>query len=120
MRDKVELTLADGQTVDALWTDASPRSGLGWTLVYAPGAGSSLADPFGQFLSEVLPGAGISVLRFQFPYQQAKRRFPDRMPTLEATWRSAIGWARGKDGRLVISGRSMGGRVASYVAAQGE
>ena len=38
------------------------------TLVYAPGAGSNLQDPFGKYLAERLGGAGITTVRFQFPY----------------------------------------------------
>jgi len=60
------------------------------------------------------------MLRFQFPYAEAGRRLPDRPPILEATWRAAIRAARAHAARLVVGGRSMGGRIASQVVAQGE
>jgi len=103
--------------VSSLWTPAeAPGDTL---LVYAPGAGSSLADPFGAFLATELAPRGISCLRFQFPYSEAKRRAPDPPRVLEATWNAALSDARMLGERVVASGRSMGGRIASQVAAQG-
>ena len=88
-------------------------------VVYAPGAGSSLRDPFGVFLAGRLAEAGYGLLRFQFPYTEAGRPMPDRNPVLEATWRAVIEAAREMSPRLVAGGRSMGGRIASQVVAQG-
>ena len=107
----------DAGTVTALRTpaEASPR----WTFVYAPGAGSNIHDPFGAYAARELASHAVTTLRFQFPYMEAKKRGPDRPPVLEATWRAVIETAR-KDGtRLVVGGRSMGGRIASQVVAQG-
>ncbi len=104
--------------VSAIRTDA-PRTGSGRLYVYAPGAGANLDDPFGCYLAERLPSAGVSLLRFQFPYMEAGRRAPDRTPVLEETWRAAIAAARPSARVLLIGGRSMGGRIASMVAAQG-
>ena len=93
--------------------------GAGWTFVYAPGAGSNIRDPFGAFAAAALAAAGITTLRFQFPYMEAGRRAPDRPPLLEATWRAVIDATRAYASRLVAGGRSMGGRIASQVVAQG-
>jgi hypothetical protein len=105
--------------VSALLTEAAAGN---WLFVYAPGAGSSLNDPFGEYAARILPEAGIAVLRFQFPYQEAKRSGPDRNDVLEASWRAAIETARSETGgrRIVAAGRSMGGRIASQVVAAGE
>jgi predicted alpha/beta-hydrolase family hydrolase len=91
----------------------------GTLVIYAPGAGSSLRDPFGAYLAPRLVEAGVSLLRFQFPYTEAGRRLPDRNPVLEETWRAALETARKLAPRLVAGGRSMGGRIASQVVAQG-
>jgi predicted alpha/beta-hydrolase family hydrolase len=107
----------DAGPVTALRTPAEgePR----WTFVYAPGAGSNVHDPFGAYAARELASHGVTTLRFQFPYMEAKKRGPDRPPVLEATWRGAIETAR-KDGtRIVAGGRSMGGRIASQVVVQG-
>ena len=90
-----------------------------WTFVYAPGAGSNLRDPFGQRLAERLPGAGIALVRFQFPYQEARSRRPDRPSTLLATWRAVLESARTDGTRTAIGGRSLGGRIASVLASEG-
>src|SRR5439155_455373 len=111
----IRVALPDGSTVSAILTSGEAHQGSNWILVYAPGAGSSLRDPFGEFAARMLPRHGIDVLRFQFPYAEAARHPPDRTPVLEATWRAAIEAARAPERRLVVSGRSMGGRIASQV-----
>lgn len=103
--------------VSAIRTDA-PQAGSGRLYAYAPGAGANLDDPFGRYLAECLPSQGLSVLRFQFPYMEAGRRAPDRPPVLEAAWRAVIAAARPSARVLLIGGRSMGGRIASMVAAE--
>jgi predicted alpha/beta-hydrolase family hydrolase len=91
-----------------------------WTFVYAPGAGSNVRDPFAALAARELAPHGVGTLRFQFPYSEEGRKAPDREPVLEATWRAAIASARPRGGRLVVGGRSMGGRIASQVVSQGE
>ncbi len=88
-------------------------------FVYAPGAGSDLFDPFGTFLSMHLAESGIESWRFQFPYMEAHRRRPDAPAVLEATWRAVISAADLPPGSSIVGGRSMGGRIASQVVAQG-
>ncbi len=91
----------------------------GCVLVYAPGAGSNLQDPFGSYLAQYLADVGISTVRFQFPYMEERKRRPDQPKLLEETWREVIRTVRPSSGRLVIGGRSMGGRIASQVVAHG-
>ena len=91
----------------------------GWCFVYAPGAGSNVHDPFGVYACRRLAGEGIAAVRLQFPYMEARKRGPDRPPVLEATWRAVIDAVRAPGLRLVVGGRSMGGRIASQVVAQG-
>ena len=76
-------------------------------------------DPFGVHASQALAERGVTCVRFQFPYQEAKKSGPDRPPVLEATWRAVIDAVRPKAGKLCIGGRSMGGRAASMLAADG-
>jgi len=114
--ETVRIAVEGAGVVRAVRTAAR---GARWTFVYAPGAGSSLDDPFGGHLARALRAEGIDLVRFEFPYMAAKKRAPDRPALLEATWRAAIdtAWARGR--QLVVGGRSMGGRIASQVVAQG-
>lgn len=96
-----------------------PRGDAGWTVVYAPGAGANLHDPFGAHLAATLPREGIAVVRMQFPYMQAGKKSPDRPPVLEATWRAVLERVADGTSRIVVSGRSMGGRIGSMVVASG-
>src|SRR3954452_12755549 len=63
---------------------------------------------------------GVSTATFDFPYITAGRKIPDRTPVLEQAWRDAIDAARSQFGELplFIGGKSMGGRIATHVAAQ--
>jgi len=110
------VALENGAEVEA-W--ASGPAKASWLVVYAPGAGSNLHDPFGKYLGERLAEAKIGCVRFQFPYMQARKKGPDRPPVLEATWRSVIDQVRSGTTKLCVGGRSMGGRIGSQVAAQG-
>lgn len=65
-----------------------------------------------------LEARGIEVVRFNFPYRERGSRLPDRMPELKAAFAAVIEPLRGK-GKLILGGRSMGGRVATMLAADG-
>jgi predicted alpha/beta-hydrolase family hydrolase len=109
----LSITLPDGRTVTALRDDPAGESD--WTFAYAPGAGANIHDPFGAYLAREFPARGIALVRFQFPYQEAGKRSPDRPDVLEATWRAMIETLRPGATRLAVGGRSMGGRIASQV-----
>ena len=93
--------------------------GAGWLFVYAPRAGSNIHDPFGTYLCRHLAGIGIGAVRFQFPYMESGGRRPDLPQVLEDTWRRVMESVRTPHLKLAIGGRSMGGRIASQVVAQG-
>ena len=89
------------------------------TIVLAHGAGAPMDTPFMNFFAEGLAARGHRVARFEFPYmatrrETGKRRPPDRQPVLLETWRAVI--ADLGASRLVIGGKSMGGRMASLIA----
>jgi len=117
MEESLSIEVSGGQTVTAVLT--LPEGPLGeFMFIYAPGAGSNVNDGFGSHLSHTLGAKGISTVRFQFPYMEAPRRRPDSKAVLEDTWRSVIKEVGAKGLKLVIGGRSMGGRIASQVVAQ--
>ena len=105
-------------TVSAIRTVPEGRHPT-WLFVYAPGAGSNINDPFGAYTADRLAAEGASVVRFQFPYMEIRRRRPNRTPALEETWRRVLDAVRVPGLRLAVGGRSMGGRIASHVVAQG-
>jgi len=89
----------------------------------AHGAGAGMTHPFMTGVAEELAAGGITVLRFNFPYMEARRRIPDAVPVLLETWKAAmqrvLGLGRGLP--IVVGGKSLGGRIASMLAAaQGE
>jgi predicted alpha/beta-hydrolase family hydrolase len=113
----LKIAVPGGTSVTAIATD---RLGdAGWTFIYAPGAGSNVHDPFGRYACRALASSGFACVRFQFPYQEAGRRGPDRPVVLEQAWIAAVRQLRPAAGRLVVGGRSMGGRIASQVLAGG-
>jgi hypothetical protein len=114
--ERIAVEVKPGMRVTAIRTSAPSAT---WTMVYAPGAGANITDPFGQHLAAALPAHGVSLVRFQFPYMEAGRRSLDRTDVLEDTWRAVIEQVRDDGGKLVIGGRSMGGRIASMVHAAG-
>jgi predicted alpha/beta-hydrolase family hydrolase len=64
---------------------------------------------------------GVDVVTFNFLYAEAGRKMPDRASVLETTWSAAVSAVRARKGlpteRLFIGGKSMGGRIATHVAA---
>lgn len=120
----------DGVSVDevsALFERARGIAGESCAVVLAHGAGAPMDAEFMQIMAQGLAEAGHHVLRFSYAYSERMRREgrrfpPDRMPALMACHRAAIQWMREQlpDRPLVLAGKSMGGRVASLLAAEGE
>jgi hypothetical protein len=90
------------------------------TIVLAHGAGAPMDSLFMNSIAAGLAQAGLQVARFEFPYMEARRRSgkpgaPDREPVLMQSWRDAIS-RLGGGSRMVIGGKSLGGRIASLGA----
>lgn len=90
-------------------------------LLLAHGAGSRIDHPVHRGVAEAVAAAGHTVVAFNFSYSEAGRRAPDPVPRLLACYRDVARWAtvRFGDRPLVGGGRSMGGRMASLLAADG-
>ena len=90
-------------------------------FVCAHGAGGHSDDRGMRRLAEALEPQGLEVVRFNFPYRERGSRRPDPMPLLKETIANVAQQAkdqyRGK--KLLLGGRSMGGRAASMLAAEG-
>jgi uncharacterized protein len=103
---------------DALIIDGPADAPL--RLVLAHGAGAPMDSPFMSAVAKGVAGAGVRVVRFEFPYMAARRASgrrgaPDREPVLLRAWRGVIA-KLGDPARMVIGGKSMGGRIASMIA----
>jgi len=106
-------------------TDAAPVSaslhGQGdvW-LVLGHGAGGDRRAPLLLRFAEALAASGRRVLLYNFPYSERRRKLPDPPAQLEATVGSVASEARRRGARrVVLGGKSMGGRIASQAVAQG-
>ena len=93
----------------------------GTVFVCAHGAGGHMSDRGMLALAEQLRGRGMHVVRFNFLYREKGSRRPDAMPLLKQCIRAVIARTRSEiqPERLIIGGRSMGGRAASMLAAEG-
>jgi len=93
------------------------------TLILGHGAGAGQTSAFMVDYAKALAGRGIDALTFNFLYTEQRRRVPDPKEKLEACYRAVIAHARQHPSfagnRLAIGGKSMGGRIASQVAAAG-
>ena len=84
----------------------------------AHGAGGHKDDRGMLALAQALGGAGFDVVRFNFPYRERGSKVPDPMPALKESIAAEVAHVRDKR-KLIIGGRSMGGRAASMLAAEG-
>lgn len=90
-------------------------------LILAHGAGAPMDSDFMNRVAFGVSESGIQVVRFEFPYMQERRfrglkRPPDRQQVLIKCWENVINDFGGPQ-RIVIGGKSMGGRMASLIAA---
>jgi len=100
---------------------ARPRSPFA-TIVVAHGAGAGMDHPFLVGFARACLEEGMATMRFNFPYIESGRRSPDTEAVLRDTWRAAFEAARERRKREPVwaSGKSLGGRLASMCAADGE
>lgn len=85
------------------------------TLVLAHGAGGGMRTPFMAAIAREISAADIRVIRFEFDYMAAGKRRPEPAKTLLEKWRAVVK-EFGGGSRLIIGGKSLGGRMASMAA----
>jgi predicted alpha/beta-hydrolase family hydrolase len=118
------LTLSLGPDSETAATVYPSQNPAGMVLVLAHGAGASQRHPFMTACATGLAARGVSVVTFDFPYMHQKRKVPDKTPVLERCFAAVIdAVGRGDTGvaaasGIFIGGKSMGGRIATYLAAQ--
>ena len=95
---------------------------VGAAVILAHGAGAGQQSPWMVSFSQALSALGLDIITFNFLYTEQRRRLPDRGPLLESCYRAVIDTARRELASarrcLIIGGKSMGGRIATQVAAQ--
>jgi predicted alpha/beta-hydrolase family hydrolase len=116
MTEKIRVDIAPSEHVMAILYPASGKR-LPLRLILAHGAGSNQLTPSMTRMATALSGHGIETITFNFLYSEKKKRVPDKNDKLETCWRRIIETFQEKNRALVIGGKSMGGRIASQVAA---
>jgi hypothetical protein len=119
MADERRVDLDGGTAVTALWYEAGLPPVA--TLVLAHGAGASQASEFMTGFAAALAARGLEVVTFNFPFTERGKKLPDPQPVLESCYRSVLAHVAADPALgtlpLFIGGKSLGGRIASHVAA---
>jgi predicted alpha/beta-hydrolase family hydrolase len=123
LRFSVSL-LQGGAVTTAIDATAGFVAGRTPVVVLAHGAGNDMASPFLEFFATALAERGVAVVRFNFPYKEAmSQRPPDPMRVLIECYREVVVASARRTGSppgaLFVGGKSMGGRVASVLVAEG-
>ena len=123
--DRHKLTIplsADVSTSAILTLPAKGKRVSGTGVIAAHGAGNDMDNPLIAAFTDGLAGAGYPAMRFNFLYREKGLKTPDRPEKLEAAWTAACRCFLEHTGagaiQIVAAGKSMGGRIASQMAAE--
>jgi predicted alpha/beta-hydrolase family hydrolase len=120
--EKLNIQVNDKEAVSALVYSADKENRAALTILLGHGAGANQTSGFMRLFAKGLAARGLDVMTFNFIYMEQGRSVPDQKPKLEACFRAVIEAAlkhkKLKKNRLVIGGKSMGGRIASQVMAE--
>jgi predicted alpha/beta-hydrolase family hydrolase len=125
MAQSFRIEIAPSQAITALAYPSALAGEARACLILAHGAGGTQASPVMVQFATALAAWGIATVTFNFLYSENRRRLPDRNDKLEACYRKVIqAYREGSlgprpGGRLIIGGKSMGGRIASQILATG-
>lgn len=118
--EQLMVGVNERDSVTAMVYAAPRKDRAGITVVLGHGAGANQTSPFMRLFASGLAERGIDAMTFNFLYAEQGRGGPDPKPKLESCYRAVIEVAlkhkKLKGNRLVIGGKSMGGRIASLVA----
>ena len=122
MPELLNVRFSPHDTVTATVYPATAQDQAKITLILAHGAGAGQASEFMVHFATGLSARGIETVTFNFYYKEIGRKIPDQNSKLELCYRSVIDTVLAKkisNNRLAIGGKSMGGRIASQLAADG-
>jgi predicted alpha/beta-hydrolase family hydrolase len=128
MSTKIRISIESSEGISAIAYPAAPGSKQLATYILAHGAGGNQLSPWLVQFATAAAARGIAVVTFNFLYSEQGRGLPDKNDKLEACWRKVVeAWHDGafakslgmSGGPLIIGGKSMGGRIASQIAAGG-
>jgi predicted alpha/beta-hydrolase family hydrolase len=121
---KVTISIGENETISGML--ASPEdyeSGPLTCVAIAHGAANDMENPLIHYLADGLAGEGFATLRFNFSYRERGQKAPDSQKKLVHAWRCVFRFLMEESGLrpdiFVAAGKSMGGRVASQMVAEG-
>jgi predicted alpha/beta-hydrolase family hydrolase len=122
--EMLKVAVTENDSVTAMLYPAAKNDRVGTTIILGHGAGAGQLHPFMQLFASGLADRGFDAMTFNFIYMEQGRGVPDPKAKLEGCYSAVIAAAQKhkklKGNRLVIGGKSMGGRSASQVAASPE
>jgi len=120
--EKTSVTMDDDRHMSLVYGVPENLANNAACMVIAHGAGGPMYSPFISYFHSALARNGILTAKFNFPYMEAKRKVPDRTGVLKASYVRILNEVKSSSyhpGKVFIGGKSMGGRIASMVAADG-
>jgi predicted alpha/beta-hydrolase family hydrolase len=121
MPTEIAVKVNENDTVTSILYPAKKTNRLGITILLGHGAGANQLSGFMTLFANGLADRGLDAMTYNFIYTEKGRGAPDPKAKLELCVRAVIDSALNnrtlKDNKLVIGGKSMGGRIASQVAA---
>lgn len=121
MATEFKVLVNDSESVTALLYPAAKSDRTGVTILLGHGAGADQMSGFMRMVAAGLAARGLDAMTFNFLYKEKGKSVPDPKAKLESCYRAVIDAAlkhkKLKGNKLVIGGKSMGGRIASQVAA---
>lgn len=119
MRDMAEIVDITTPVGDVTGIIERPTRATGPAIVLAHGAGLGQEHPWMVSVRQALAEAGHTVMTFDYLYTAQGRKAPDRLNKLLDVHEAAASVLADLEGRPVLAGKSMGGRVGSHLVAQG-
>jgi predicted alpha/beta-hydrolase family hydrolase len=117
MSKSVRIDIPPSEHVTAITYPAAKGDRANIRIILAHGAGSNQMTPSMTRMATALAGRGFETITFNFLYSEKRKKAPDKNDKLEAVWRRVIETFGQTESKLVIGGKSMGGRIASQVAS---
>src|SRR5712692_4524192 len=121
MPSELKVRVNESESVTALLYSAAKKDRAGLTVVLGHGAGADQLSSFMRMVANGFAARGFDVMTFNFLYKEKGKRVPDPKARLESCYLAVIDAAlkhkKLKGNKLIIGGKSMGGRIASQVAA---
>ena len=119
--ERLSIQANANDKVTAILYPAEKKTKVGVTILLGHGAGANQTSSFMVLFAEGLANRGFDAMTFNFVYTENGKSAPDPKAKLENCFRAVIDAAlkhkKLKGNKLVIGGKSMGGRIASQVAA---